>query len=79
MFRGGFGKLCDKVGWRRTSISTRLRRFQTTELDSVVSEAQKHARMGWSTIHMTRHHTDAVSTEDRRAADRIGALLDEPK
>ncbi len=56
-----------------------LRHFQTTELDSVVSEAQKQARMGWSTIDMARHCTDAVSTEDRPTADHIGALLDAPK
>jgi integrase len=54
-----------------------LRHFQATELDTVISEAQKQARLGWSTVHMARHYTDAIRTEDRRAADHIGSLLGE--
>jgi integrase len=54
-----------------------LRHFQSTEIDAVVTEAQKQARMGWSTIHMARHYTDAISSEDRGAADHIGVLLDQ--
>lgn len=52
-----------------------LRHFQATVLDSVISERQKQARLGWSTVHMARHYTDAVSEEDRRAADYLGSLL----
>jgi integrase len=52
-----------------------LRHFQSTELDSVISEAQKQTRLGWATVKMARHYTDAVTTEDRRAADHIGTLL----
>jgi hypothetical protein len=45
-------------------------------LDPVISEAQKQARLGWSTVHMARHYTDGVPAEDRRAAEHIGRLLD---
>jgi integrase len=53
-----------------------LRHFQSTELDRVISEAQKQARLGWSTVQMARHYTDAVPAEDRKAAEHIGTLLD---
>jgi integrase len=49
-----------------------LRHFQSTQLDAVLSEAQKQARLGWATVHMARHYTDALSAEDRRAADHMG-------
>ncbi|WP_298338220.1 site-specific integrase [Ferrimicrobium sp.] len=52
-----------------------FRHFAATVLDSVVSERQKQARMGWSTTHMARHYTDAVGEEDQRAAERIGEIL----
>lgn len=52
-----------------------LRHFQATALDPVVSERQKQARMGWSTVHMARHYTDAIDHEDRRAAEHVGRLL----
>ena len=50
-----------------------LRHFHATALDPVISEAQKQARLGWSTVHMARHYTDGVVAEDRRAAEHIGA------
>ena len=53
-----------------------LRHFQSTELDAVIPERQKQARLGWSTVHMARHYTDAVSAQDRKAADHIGRVLD---
>ena len=53
-----------------------LRHFQATSLDAVVPERQKQARLGWSTAHMARHYTDAISGEDKRAAEHIGSLLD---
>ncbi len=53
-----------------------LRHFQATALDSVISEAQKQARLGWSSIRMARHYTDSVPNEDRRAAEHVGRLLD---
>ena len=53
-----------------------LRHFQATSLDTVIPERQKQARLGWSTVHMARHYTDALTTEDRRAAEHIGSLLD---
>ncbi len=52
-----------------------LRDFQATVIDSLVSERQKQARLGWSTSHMARHYTDAVAEEDRRAAEEIGNIL----
>jgi integrase len=52
-----------------------LRHFHATALDAVISEAQKQARLGWSTVQMARHYTDTVVDEDRRAADYVGALL----
>jgi integrase len=58
-----------------------LRHFQATSLDSVISERQKQARLGWSTVHMARHYTDALPDEDRRAAEFVGRLLhdDDPE
>ena len=53
-----------------------LRHFQATSLDTVIPERQKQARLGWSTVHMARHYTDAISSEDRKAAEHIGSLLD---
>lgn len=53
-----------------------FRHFQATCLDAVIPERQKQARLGWSTVHMARHYTDAISSEDRKAADHIGSLLD---
>jgi integrase len=52
-----------------------LRHFQATALDVVVPERQKQARLGWSTVHMARHYTDSISSEDRRAAEHMGQLL----
>ena len=52
-----------------------LRHFQSTELDPVISEAQKQARMGWATVHMARHYTDRITEEDIKAATHIGGLL----
>jgi integrase len=52
-----------------------LRHFHATALDPVISEAQKQARLGWSTVQMARHYTDGVPEEDRRAAQHIGQLL----
>jgi integrase len=53
-----------------------LRHFQATSLDAVIPERQKQARLGWSTVHMARHYTDAISAEDEKAAEHIGTLLD---
>ena len=52
-----------------------LRHFQSTELDPVISEAQKQARLGWSTVQMARHYTGVITDEDRRAAAHIGRVL----
>jgi integrase len=52
-----------------------LRHFQATTLDAVISESQKQSRLGWATVRMARHYTDAVSSEDRRAADHVGKVL----
>lgn len=52
-----------------------LRHFHATVLDPVISEAQKQARLGWSTVQMARHYTDGVPEEDRRAAEHVGAVL----
>jgi integrase len=53
-----------------------LRHFQATAIDGVVSERQKQARLGWATVQMARHYTDAVGEEDRKASDHVGRLLD---
>ena len=37
----------------------------------MISESQKQARLGWSTMHLARHYTGAVSPEDRRAAEHM--------
>jgi integrase len=55
-----------------------LRHFQATALDPVLSERQKQARLGWATVHMARHYTDALEDQDRIAATHIGGLLDGP-
>jgi integrase len=52
-----------------------LRHFHATVVDPVISEAQKQARLGWSTVRMARHYTDAIPAEDRRAAAHVAALL----
>jgi integrase len=52
-----------------------LRHFHAAQIDSVISEAQKLVRLGWSTVQMARHDTDGVPEEDRRAANHIGRLL----
>lgn len=52
-----------------------LRHFHATVLDPVISEAQKQARLGWSTVQMARHYTDGVAEEDRRAASHVGRVL----
>jgi integrase len=52
-----------------------LRHFHATALDPVVSERQTQARLGWSTVQMSRHYTDAIGAEDRRAAEHVGRLL----
>ena len=54
-----------------------LRHFQATILDPIISERQKQARLGWSTAHMARHYTDAITTEDRRAAEHIAMVVDD--
>ena len=56
-----------------------LRHFQATVLDSVVSERQKQARLGWATVHMARHYTDALSEEYQKAAEFVGRLLDDAR
>lgn len=52
-----------------------LRHFHATVLDPIISEAQKQARLGWATVRMSRHYTDSVPEEDRRAAEHVGELL----
>ena len=52
-----------------------FRHFQSTELDAVISEAQKQSRMGWATVQMARHYTDVVPEADRAAAVHIGTVL----
>jgi integrase len=53
-----------------------LRHFQATAIDSVVSERQKQARLGWATVHMARHYTDPVTEEDQKAAEHVGKMID---
>jgi integrase len=56
-----------------------LRHFQATTLDNVISEKQKQSRLGWATVHMARHYTDAIAEEDRRAAEHVGRVLAESR
>ena len=70
-----FSALRDRAGVASDVHLYSLRHFQSTELDRVISESQKQARLGWSTVHMARHYTGAVSAEDRRAAEHMGTLL----
>ena len=70
-----FSALRDRAGVAADVHLHSLRHFQSTELDRVISESQKQARLGWSTVHMARHYTGAVSAEDRRAAEHMGTLL----
>ena|ERR1035441_10336044 len=70
-----FARLRDKAGVASDIHLHSLRHFVATELDSVISERQKQARLGWSTVQMARHYTDSVSEEDQRAADYMGGLI----
>jgi integrase len=70
-----FARIRDKAGVSKDIHLHSLRHFQSTVLDSVISEAQKQARMGWATVQMARHYTDAITEEDRRAAQHVGELL----
>jgi integrase len=54
-----------------------LRHFQATELDPVISESQKQARLGWATVQMARHYTGRIDEEDIKAATHIGGVLGE--
>jgi integrase len=70
-----FARIRDKAGVVSDIHLHSLRHFAATELDSVISESQKQARMGWSTVQMARHYTDALSAEDHRAAEHMGQVL----
>ena len=71
-----FASLRDRSGVASDVHLHSLRHFQATVIDSVVSERQKQARLGWATVHMARHYTDAVTEEDQKAAEFVGRLLD---
>jgi len=70
-----FARIRSKAGVASDIHLHSLRHFHATQIDSVISEAQKQVRLGWSTVQMARHYTDGVPEEDRRAADHIGRLL----
>ena len=70
-----FARLRDGAGVAPDIHLHSLRHFVATELDSVISESQKQARLGWSTVQMARHYTDCVSEEDQRAADHMDELI----
>jgi integrase len=72
-----FTRLRRKAGVAQDVHLHSLRHFHATALDSVISERQKQARLGWSTVRMAQHYTDAISTEDQRAADHVGRLLED--
>ena len=74
-FSHALARVRDKAGVAADVHLHSLRHFHATVLDPVISEAQKQARLGWSTVHMARHYTDGVPAEDRRAADHVGKLL----
>jgi integrase len=70
-----FARLRQRAGVAPDIHLHSLRHFAATELDAVISESQKQARLGWSTVQMARHYTDAIPEEDRRAAEHMGKLL----
>jgi site-specific recombinase XerD len=70
-----FSKIRKKAGFASDIHPHSLRHFQATSLDPVLPEKQKQARIGWSTVHMARHYTDAIGTEDPKATDHMGQLL----
>ena len=70
-----FSALRDRAGVASDVHLHSLRHFQSTELDRVISESQKQARLGWATVHMARHYTGTVTAEDLRAAEHMGQLL----
>lgn len=71
----GFIRIRKRAGLPSDLHIHSLRHFQATVLDAVISERQKQARLGWSTVQMARHYTDAVHEEDRRAAEHVGRVL----
>jgi integrase len=71
-----FTKVRNAAGLPKELHLHSLRHFQATSLDSIIPERQKQARLGWSTVHMARHYTDVISSEDQKAAEHIGSLLD---
>jgi integrase len=72
-----FTRLRAKAGVAQDVHLHSLRHFHATALDSVISERQKQARLGWSTVRMARHYTDAITAEDQRAAEHVGRLLED--
>ena len=74
-FSHAFARIRERAGVAADVHLHSLRHFQATALDTVISERQKQARLGWSTVHMACHHTDGIDEEDRRAAEHIGRLL----
>jgi integrase len=74
-FSHAMTRLRQKAGVKADVHLHSLRHFHATVLDPVISEAQKQARLGWSTVQMARHYTDGVAAEDRRAAKHVGELL----
>jgi integrase len=72
-----FTRLRTKAGVAQDVHLHSLRHFHATALDTVISERQKQARLGWSTVRMARHYTDAITAEDQRAADHVGRLLED--
>ncbi len=74
-FSHGLARTRSKAGVASDVHLHSLRHFHATVVDSVISDAQKQARLGWSTVQMARHYTDAVPAEDRRAAEHVARLL----
>lgn len=71
----GFVAARKRAGVKRDVHLHSLRHFHSTVLDPIVSERQKQSRLGWATVHMARHYTDAIPEEDRRAAEHVGRVL----
>jgi integrase len=71
----GFSVIRQRAGLPSDLHVHSLRHFHATLLDPIVSEKQKQARLGWATVHMARHYTDAIEEEDRRAATYVASVL----
>jgi len=56
-----------------------MRHFVSTELDPVISQRQRMARLGHTTVPTTNRYTHQLTEQDRIAADYLRERLEEPE